>query len=84
MPDVTTLLGVLVNLFDGTSSQEDSLFFFTTEPTSQADGTCVSDGSFNDGDPITSLGDSLTSEQFSACVSDIGVLQSAYTAMCSR
>ncbi len=84
----TTFLGVTVNRWDnGFSSQEDTLFFFTTDPSSLAGGACGADISFASGYTFTTEGGQLdvTSEQqFSACVSDIGALQSAYVAMCSR
>ena len=82
-----TLLGVLVNLWtDGFSAQEDRLFFFTTDPSTPVGGACGVDASFSSGDSFTTPDGELpvTSEEFSACVSDIGALQSAYLAMCSR
>ena len=85
---LNTYLGVLVNLFtDGIGVEEDSLFFFTTDPSSPAGGTCVADTFFGgSGATFTTEGGKLplTSEQLSACLSDIGALKSAYVHMCSR
>ena len=77
----TTFLSIVVNLW-GSSPQEDKLLFFADPQ----EGTCVSDGSFNSGTPITTEGGQLTLEQFSACVSDIGALKRAYedVNMCGR
>ena len=83
----TTFLSVLVNLWtDGFSSQEDKLFFFTTEPSSLLGGACGADASFASGDSFTTPGGELpvTSEEFSACAADIGVLKDAYFGLCSR
>ncbi len=84
----TTFLGVTVNRWDnGFSSQEDTLFFLTTDPFSLAGGACGADASFASGYTFTTEGGQLdvtNEQQFSACVSDIGALQSAYVAMCSR
>ncbi len=76
-----TSLSVLVTLFDGSFPEpEDSLFFFTTEPSNLAGGTCGVDVSF------TTEGGQLpmTSDQFPACISDMGALQNAYVALCSQ
>jgi len=80
-----TSLSVLVNLFDGSFPEpEDSLFFFITEPSDLAGGTCGVDVSFAaSGTPITTE-DPVSIEQFPACISDIGALQSAYVALCSQ
>ncbi len=77
----TTFLSIVVNLW-GSSPQEDKLLFFADPQ----EGTCVSDGSFNSGTPITTEGGQLTIEEFSACVSDIGALKRAYedVNMCGR
>ena len=83
----TTFLSVLVNLWtDGFSSQEDKLFFFTTEPSSLLGGACGADASFASGDSFTTPDGGLpvTNEESSACAADIGALQSAYATMCSR
>lgn len=83
----TTFLSILVNLWtDGFSSQEDKLFFFTTEPSSLLGGACGADASFASGDSFTTPGGELpvTSEEFSGCAADIGVLKDAYLGLCSR
>ncbi len=83
----TTFLSVLVNLWaDGFSSQEDKLFFFTTDPSPLLGGACGADVSFASGDVFTTPDGELpvTSEEFSACAFDIGVLKDAYLGMCSR
>ncbi len=78
----TTFLSVLVNLLDGSSTPEEKLLFFTTEPSS-GEGTCFSSSSFTSEVPIPTEGGPLTFDQYSACVSDIGDLKDAYTSMCN-
>ncbi len=81
-----TSLSVLVNLFDGSFPEpKDSLLFFITEPFDPPAGeTCVVDVSFaSSGTPITTE-DPVRIEQFPACISDIGALQSAYIDLCSQ
>lgn len=87
MSTSTTFLSVLVNLWtDGLSSQEDRLFFFTTEPSTLIGGSCGADVSFASGDSFTTPGGELpvTDQEFGACASDIGALQDTYAAMCNR
>ncbi len=87
MSSSTTFLSVLVNLWaDGISSQEDKLFFFTTEPSSLLGGACGADISLSSGYIFTTEGYQLpvTSEEFGACAFDIGILKDAYATMCSQ
>lgn len=87
MSSSTTFLSVLVNLWtDGFSSQEDRLFFFTTEPSTLLGGSCGADASFSSGDSFTTPGGELpvTDQEFGACASDIEALQNTYAAMCNR
>ena len=82
-----TSLSVLVNLFDGSVPEpEDSLFFFTTKPSDLAGGTCGVDVSLSSGFMFTTPGNQLplSSDQFPACISDMGALQNAYVALCSQ
>jgi hypothetical protein len=85
MSSSTTFLSILVNLWaDGFSSQEDKLFFFTAAPSSLLGGSCGADGSFASGDSFTTPDGelSVTSGEFSACVSDIEILKEEYLRLC--
>ena len=85
MSSSTTFLSILVNLWaDGFSSQEDKLFFFTAAPSSLLGGSCGADASFASGDYFTTPDGelSVTSEEFSACVSDIEILKEEYLRLC--
>ena len=82
-----TSLSVLVNLFNGTVPEpKDSLHFYITEPFDPPAGeACGVDVSFNSPKetPIETE-DPVSIEQFPACISDIGALQSAYIDLCSQ
>ncbi len=87
MSSSTTFLSILVNLWtDGLSSQEDKLFFFTSEPSSMFGGACGADASFASGDVFTTPDGELpvTSEEFGACAFDIVALKDTYATMCSQ
>ncbi len=81
-----TSLSVLVTLFDGRFPEpKDSLHFYITEPFEPPAGeTWGVDVSFaSSGTPIETE-DPVSIEQFPACISDLGSLQSAYLALCNQ